>query len=76
VKPDFAQYGFAHQDNLIMACTGGSQAHGAKLDETDDTVFRLPSEFLGLSARSISFSRPEANPAATARKMWTFACIP
>jgi predicted nucleotidyltransferase len=37
VKPDFAQYGFAHQENLIMACIGGSQAHGAKLNSTDDT---------------------------------------
>jgi len=37
VKPDFGQYGFAYQDNLIMACIGGSQAHGAKLGETDDT---------------------------------------
>jgi predicted nucleotidyltransferase len=37
VKPDFAQYGFAHQENLIMACIGGSQAHGAKLGATDDT---------------------------------------
>jgi uncharacterized protein len=37
VKPDFAQYGFAYQTNLIMAYIGGSQAHGAKLGETDDT---------------------------------------
>ena len=37
LKPDFAQYGFAYQDNLIMACIGGSQAHGAKLGTTDDT---------------------------------------
>jgi predicted nucleotidyltransferase len=37
VKPDFAQYGFVHQGNLIMACIGGSQAHGAKLGSTDDT---------------------------------------
>ena len=37
MQPDFAQYGFAHQANLIMACIGGSQAHGAKLGETDDT---------------------------------------
>lgn len=37
MKPDFAQYGFAHQANLIMACIGGSQAHGAKVGETDDT---------------------------------------
>jgi predicted nucleotidyltransferase len=37
VKPDFAQYGFAYQENLIMACIGGSQAHGAKLGSTDDT---------------------------------------
>jgi predicted nucleotidyltransferase len=37
MKPDFAQYGFAYQSNLIMACIGGSQAHGAKLGATDDT---------------------------------------
>jgi uncharacterized protein len=37
MKPDFAQYGFGHQDNLIMAYIGGSQAHGAKLGATDDT---------------------------------------
>jgi uncharacterized protein len=37
MKPDFAQYGFAYQANLIMACIGGSQAHGAKLGATDDT---------------------------------------
>jgi hypothetical protein len=36
-KPDFAQYGFAYQHGLIMACIGGSQAHGAKLGATDDT---------------------------------------
>ena len=37
MKPDFAQYGFAYQDSLIMAYIGGSQAHGAKLVATDDT---------------------------------------
>lgn len=37
MKPDFAQYGFAYPANLIMACIGGSQAHGAKLGATDDT---------------------------------------
>lgn len=37
MKPDFAQYGFAYQTNLIMAYIGGSQAHGAKLGATDDT---------------------------------------
>jgi len=37
VKPDFAQYGFVHQENLVMACIGGSQARGAKLGATDDT---------------------------------------
>ena len=37
MKPDFAQYGFCRQENLIMAYIGGSQAHGAKLGETDDT---------------------------------------
>src|SRR5215475_357454 len=37
MKPDFAQYGFVHQESLVMACIGGSQAHGAKLGATDDT---------------------------------------
>jgi predicted nucleotidyltransferase len=37
MKPNFAQYGFAYQQNLIMAYIGGSEAHGAKLGETDDT---------------------------------------
>jgi len=37
MKPDFAQYGFSFQQNLIMAYVGGSQAHGAKLGATDDT---------------------------------------
>jgi len=37
MKTDFAQYGFAHQKNLIMAYIGGSEAHGAKLGATDDT---------------------------------------
>lgn len=37
MKPDFAQYGFAYETNLIMAYIGGSQAHGAKLGATDDT---------------------------------------
>ena len=44
MKPDFAQYGFVHQENLIMACVGGSQAHGAKLGATDvdrDAITRL-----------------------------------
>jgi uncharacterized protein len=37
MKPNFPQYRFAHQENLIMAGIGGSQAHGAKLGATDDT---------------------------------------
>jgi predicted nucleotidyltransferase len=53
VKPDFAQYGFANQENLIMACIGGSQAHGAKLGATDDTdwyglYIPPPAKVLGL----------------------------
>lgn len=53
MKPDFAQYGFCHQENLIMAYIGGSQAHGAKLGETDDTDWYglyvpPPSKVLGL----------------------------
>lgn len=37
MRPDFAQYGFLCQENLIMAFIGGSQAHGAKVGATDDT---------------------------------------
>jgi uncharacterized protein len=53
MKPDFGQYGFAHQNNLIMACIGGSQAHGAKLGATDDTdwyglYIPPPAKVLGL----------------------------
>lgn len=53
MKPDFAQYGFLYQTNLIMACIGGSQAHGAKLGATDDTdwyglYIPPPSRVLGL----------------------------
>jgi predicted nucleotidyltransferase len=53
VKPDFAQYGFTYQDYLIMAYLGGSQAHGAKLAETDDTdwyglYIPPPTKVLGL----------------------------
>src|SRR5260221_14537616 len=53
MKPDFAQYGFAYQENLIMACIGGSQAHGAKLGATDDTdwyglYIPPPTKVLGL----------------------------
>ena len=81
MKPDFAQYGFVHQENLIMACIGGSQAHGAKLGATDDTdwyglYIPPPTKLLGLNARSILFSRPEANSAATGHKMWVSAYIP
>ena len=53
MKPDFAQYGFAYQDHLIMAYIGGSQAHGAKLGATDDTdwyglYIPPPNKVLGL----------------------------
>jgi uncharacterized protein len=53
LKPDFAQYGFVHQENLIMACIGGSQAHGAKAGATDDTdwyglYIPPPTKLLGL----------------------------
>jgi hypothetical protein len=37
IKPDFTQYGFAYQENLIQAFIGGSQLHGAKVEGTDDT---------------------------------------
>jgi predicted nucleotidyltransferase len=53
MKPDFVQYGFAYQKNLIMAYIGGSQAHGAKLGATDDTdwyglYIPPPAKVLGL----------------------------
>jgi uncharacterized protein len=53
MKPDFAQYGFAYQSEVIMACIGGSQAHGAKLGATDDTdwyglYIPPPGKLLGL----------------------------
>jgi len=53
MKPNFAQYGFRHQENLIMAYIGGSQAHGAKLGATDDTdwyglYIPPPNKVLGL----------------------------
>jgi len=53
MKPNFAQYGFRHQENLIMAYIGGSQAHGAKLGATGDTdwyglYIPPPNKVLGL----------------------------
>lgn len=53
MKPDFTQYGFRYQENLIMAYIGGSQAHGAKLGATDDTdwyglYIPPPNKVLGL----------------------------
>lgn len=70
VKPDFAQYGFVHQENLIMACIGGSQAHGAKLGETDDTdwyglYIPPPTKVLGLEREEHFVSRPAANSEVT-----------
>lgn len=53
MKPDFTQYGFRYQENLIMAYIGGSQAHGAKVGATDDTdwyglYIPPPNKVLGL----------------------------
>lgn len=53
MKPDFSEYGFLYQKNLIMAYIGGSQAHGAKLGATDDTdwyglYIPPPNKVLGL----------------------------
>ena len=53
MKPDFAQYGFPYENNLIQAFIGGSQLHGAKVDGTDDTdwygVFiEPPEQMIGL----------------------------
>ena len=54
MRPDFAQYGFPYQDNLIMSYLGGSAAHGAKISEKADTdwygVFIEPmNRMLGLT---------------------------
>jgi predicted nucleotidyltransferase len=53
VKPGCAQYGFAHQENLIMVCIGASQAHGAKVGAANDTdwyglYIPPPTKVLGL----------------------------
>jgi predicted nucleotidyltransferase len=37
MRPDFARYGFRYEDRLIMAFIGGSQMHGAKIPESEDT---------------------------------------
>jgi uncharacterized protein len=37
LRPDFSQYGFPYQSNLIMSYLGGSAAHGAKLEDKADT---------------------------------------
>lgn len=37
MKPDFSQFGFPYQDNLIMSYLGGSTAHGAKISDKADT---------------------------------------
>lgn len=53
MKPDFAQYGFRYSDNLIMAFIGGSQMHGAKIAESEDTDWygvyvESPEKILGI----------------------------
>lgn len=53
MKPDFRPQGFLYHDGLVMAYIGGSQAHGAKLEGTDDTdwygVFiETPEKSLGI----------------------------
>lgn len=53
MRPDFIQYGFPYQENLIQAFIGGSQLHGAKVQGTDDTdwygVFiEPPQKMIGL----------------------------
>jgi hypothetical protein len=81
VKPDFASYGFAHQQNLIMAYIGGSQAHGAKIGTTDDTdwyglYIPPPTKVLGLERDEHFVSLREARSVAMARRTLTYACIP
>jgi uncharacterized protein len=55
--PNFAQSGFPYPSNLIQAFIGGSQLHGAKVNQTDDTdwygVFIEPPE------KIIGFDRDE-----------------
>lgn len=52
-RPDFKQYGFRYEDQLIMAFIGGSQMHGAKIAESEDTDWygvyvETPEKILGL----------------------------
>jgi hypothetical protein len=76
MKPNFAPYLFAHQENLIVACIGGSQAHGAKrwapLTIPIGTAFMFlrPKSFWASNATSISFSPLEAKSEATDHSMW------
>lgn len=44
----FSGYGFKYPENLIMSYIGGSQAHGAKVEGTDDT------DYFGLFIEPIS----------------------
>jgi hypothetical protein len=53
MKPDFAQYGFPHQENLIMAFIEDPQMHGANAGMTADIDWSglyipLPSQVLGV----------------------------
>jgi len=71
VKTRLRQYGFVHQENLIMACIGGSQAHGAKTGRYRryrlvwTLTFRHRLNFLGSNVRKHFVSRPGANSEAT-----------
>jgi len=53
MKPNFEQYGFRYPDRLIMAFIGGSQMHGAKIAESEDTdwygvYIEPPEKILGI----------------------------
>jgi hypothetical protein len=52
VKPDFSQYGFPYQENLIMAFIGDSHTHGTKPGVTNwyGLFIPPPSHVLGLDS--------------------------
>ena len=67
--------GFAGVDSLIHLFVGGSELHGAKVGETDDTdlygvILNCLSRRWGSMAANISYGPQPATIAATARMTW------
>lgn len=74
MKPDFSPNGFLYQDNLIMAYEGGSKAHGAKLEGTDDGFAQQagPNDDFLCKAGSFCAAAKAAQPQW---KAWIWGCF-